>query len=103
MRTTPSILPNRESGPQNQPSAKVAFSILVGIVASIGGILISSIMLLSSSTILLLLQPSKGVGIESALKIKITNNIAAIFTIPIYDLTIHYISESVCIDMTNVT
>src|SRR4030042_367045 len=32
------MLPNRESGPQNQPSAKVAVSILAGAEASIGGI-----------------------------------------------------------------
>ena len=35
---TPGILPNRESGPQNQPSAKVAVSVFKGGEASIGGI-----------------------------------------------------------------
>jgi hypothetical protein len=37
VRTTPSILPNRESGPQNQPKAKVAVSVWAGAAASIGG------------------------------------------------------------------
>jgi len=32
------MLPNRESGPQNQPKANVAVSVLVGAAASIGGI-----------------------------------------------------------------
>ena len=38
VRTTPVRLPNRESGPQNQPRAKVAVSVLVGAERSIGGI-----------------------------------------------------------------
>jgi len=33
------MLPNRESGPQNQPKEKVAVSVLAGIISSIGGIL----------------------------------------------------------------
>jgi len=32
------MLPNRESGPQNQPSANVALSVLVGSEASMGDI-----------------------------------------------------------------
>jgi hypothetical protein len=32
------MLPNRESGPQNQPRANVAVSVLVGTEASMGGI-----------------------------------------------------------------
>jgi hypothetical protein len=36
---TPGILPNRESGPQNQPKAKVAVSVLAGAAASIGGLM----------------------------------------------------------------
>ncbi len=35
---TPWILPNRESGPQNQPSANVAVSVFNGAEASMGGI-----------------------------------------------------------------
>jgi hypothetical protein len=35
---TPLMLPNRESGPQNQPKAKVAVSVIPGAVAPIGGI-----------------------------------------------------------------
>jgi hypothetical protein len=38
VRMTPLRLPNRESGPQNQPKAKVAVSILAGADASMGGI-----------------------------------------------------------------
>jgi hypothetical protein len=38
VRTTPGTLPNRESGPQNQPIAKVAVFVLVGALASMGGI-----------------------------------------------------------------
>jgi len=34
----PGILPNRESGPQNQPSANVAVSVWVGAEASMGDI-----------------------------------------------------------------
>ena len=37
---TPSKLPNRESGPQNQPSAKVAVLVLAGDAASMGGTLV---------------------------------------------------------------
>ena len=33
------MLPNRESGPQNQPKAKVAVSILAGMCLSMGGTL----------------------------------------------------------------
>ena len=36
----PSKLPNRESGPQNQPRANVAVSVLAGKAASMGGILV---------------------------------------------------------------
>jgi len=35
---TPGILPNRESGPQNQPSANVAASVFDGAEASMDGI-----------------------------------------------------------------
>lgn len=38
VRRTPGRLPNRESGPQNQPKAKVAVSVTPGRFASIGGI-----------------------------------------------------------------
>jgi len=38
VRRTPARLPNRESGPQNQPKAKVAVSVTPGREASIGGI-----------------------------------------------------------------
>jgi hypothetical protein len=38
VRTTPGRLPNRESGPQNQPRAKVAVSSSSGTPASMGGI-----------------------------------------------------------------
>ena len=38
VRRTPARLPNRESGPQNQPKAKVAVSVTPGGGASIGGI-----------------------------------------------------------------
>jgi hypothetical protein len=38
VRRTPGRLPNRESGPQNQPKAKVAVSVTPGRDASIGGI-----------------------------------------------------------------
>jgi hypothetical protein len=38
VRRTPGRLPNRESGPQNQPKAKVAVSVAPGRDASIGGI-----------------------------------------------------------------
>jgi len=38
VRRTPARLPNRESGPQNQPKAKVAVSVTPGRDASIGGI-----------------------------------------------------------------
>ena len=38
VRRTPGRLPNRESGPQNQPKAKVAVSVAFGRDASIGGI-----------------------------------------------------------------
>jgi len=41
------MLPNRESGPQNQPRAKVAVSVMAGATASIGGILLLDISLLS--------------------------------------------------------
>jgi hypothetical protein len=34
----PSTLPNRESGPQNQPLAKVAVRVVAGASASMGGI-----------------------------------------------------------------
>jgi hypothetical protein len=34
---TPGILPNRESGPQNQPSANVAVSVLSDAELSMGG------------------------------------------------------------------
>jgi len=37
VRRTPGRLPNRESGPQNQPKAKVAVSVTPGREASIGG------------------------------------------------------------------
>src|SRR3972149_4094370 len=37
VRTTPGRLPNRESGPQNQPRVNVAISVTVGAAASIGG------------------------------------------------------------------
>jgi len=37
---TPSRLPNRASGPQNQPIAKVAISVLAGLEVSIGGIVV---------------------------------------------------------------
>jgi hypothetical protein len=36
---TPLILPNQESGPQNQPSANVAISVLAGAARSIGGLM----------------------------------------------------------------
>lgn len=38
VRTTPGMLPNRESTPQNQPRAKVAVSNSAGCAASMGGI-----------------------------------------------------------------
>ena len=38
VRRTPGRLPNRESGPQNQPKAKVAVSVTPGRDRSIGGI-----------------------------------------------------------------
>jgi hypothetical protein len=38
VRRPPARLPNRESGPQNQPKAKVAVSVTPGRDASIGGI-----------------------------------------------------------------
>src|SRR3990172_5198776 len=38
VRRTPGRLPNRESGPQNQPKAKVAVSVPPGRDRSIGGI-----------------------------------------------------------------
>jgi len=37
VRTTPLILPNRESGPQNQPNAKVAVCTVIGAKTSMGG------------------------------------------------------------------
>jgi hypothetical protein len=37
VRMTPLRLPNRESGPQNQPKAKVAVSVLAGADVSMGG------------------------------------------------------------------
>ena len=37
VRITPSRLPNRESGPQNQPKANVAVFICAGAAASMGG------------------------------------------------------------------
>ena len=40
VRITPSILPNWESGPQNQPSAKVAVFTVDGVFVSIGGTLL---------------------------------------------------------------
>lgn len=42
VRTTPAILPKRESGPQNQPRAKVAISVVAGAAASIGGFVVRS-------------------------------------------------------------
>jgi hypothetical protein len=39
VRTTPGRLPNRESGPQNHPMAKVAVFVSVGAFASMGGML----------------------------------------------------------------
>jgi hypothetical protein len=38
VRTTPLRLPNRESAPQNHPTAKVAVSVFAGAAASMGGI-----------------------------------------------------------------
>jgi hypothetical protein len=33
------MLPNRESGPQNQPRANVAISVLAGVARSMGGLM----------------------------------------------------------------
>ena len=46
---TPWRLPNRESGPQNQPKANVAVSVTDGLFVSIGGIVLSIPMTLNSS------------------------------------------------------
>jgi hypothetical protein len=53
------MLPNRESGPQNQPSANVAVSVLVGAAASMGGIAVRGTALLVSVSIFLLVKPKK--------------------------------------------
>ena len=62
MRTTPSKLPNRESGPQNQPRAKVAVSVLIGAEVSTGGMAAFGVILLSLSVLRALSQPSRKAG-----------------------------------------
>jgi len=64
------MLPNRESGPQNQPKAKVTVSILVGREASIGGIVTLGIILISCLEILVWLQPINETGKRNATIIK---------------------------------
>jgi hypothetical protein len=53
------MLPNRESGPQNQPNAKVAVSVLVGAAASMGGIAVRGTASVISVSIFLLVKPKK--------------------------------------------
>jgi hypothetical protein len=65
VRMTPSILPNRESGPQNQPKAKVAVFISVGVEASILGIVALGTILFSLSV---LLQPSTKAGNKTTIR-----------------------------------
>ena len=48
---TPLRLPNRESGPQNQPKANVAVSVTDGLLLSIGGIDLSEPTILTSSLV----------------------------------------------------
>ena len=55
VRTTPGILPNRESGPQNQPSANVAVSVFTGALKSISGI--SVFMLACDFAVAIVLPP----------------------------------------------
>jgi len=59
---TPSRLPNRESGPQNQPRAKVAVSIVGGTYVSIGGISALVVTLYSFSALLVSLQATNKLG-----------------------------------------
>ena len=56
------MLPNRESGPQNQPKAKVAVSISVGTEASIAGIVTLGTIFISCLGMLVSLQPSSKTG-----------------------------------------
>ena len=53
------MLPNRESGPQNQPRAKVAVSVLTGAAASMGGIILVGVAVLFAPLMILfsLAQP----------------------------------------------
>jgi hypothetical protein len=60
------MLPNRESGPQNQPRAKVAVSVRVGMEVSIGGIAMLSVTLASCSGIAAGLQPGNRAGSNDA-------------------------------------
>jgi hypothetical protein len=75
---TPSILPNRESGPQNQPKAKVAVSVLTGLLASIDGIDLG-IITLPSLTFAVLLQPDADATMETT-NTRTTANIVFIFS-----------------------
>ena len=75
VRMTPPILPNRESGPQNQPKAKVAVSVLIGTEVSIGGTVALGVKLFSLSSLLLLLQPNRKAGNTKAIKSKYINSL----------------------------
>jgi hypothetical protein len=78
--TTPSILPNRESGPQNQPRAKVAVLVTTGFMVSIKGKLALPFISVTSSSLslsLLLARITAGMAIRAIT----TSNIIDIFII----------------------
>ena len=71
VRITPSILPNWESGPQNQPNAKVAVSVSVGAEVSCVGIVALGTELFSFA-VFLSLQPNRKIGSTKATRSKDT-------------------------------
>jgi hypothetical protein len=56
---TPGMLPNWESGPQNQPRAKVAVSKVLGAAVSIGGTMTSKVELVVVMGFLLSVKTSR--------------------------------------------
>ena len=79
VRITPLRLPNRESGPQNQPRANVAVSVSTGAAASIGGIVCFGIIVFSFSAVSVVLQPIINAGNKKAISRNDNNSLVIIY------------------------
>jgi hypothetical protein len=88
------MLPNRESGPQNQPNANVAVSVSVGTEASVGGIVALGTGLVVARGIVFLsfVEPRKIAPKTSPIKHAPTNTILRIGVVALSRSAIGYTS-----------